>query len=175
LRLIHSGTIFAGKPSVGSWVVYGLGSMRSELPAYVRASDPGGLPTTEPKNWSAGFLRPFTRGRSSAPPLAGARPATAARDDARRARRQLEFVRSLKTWSHLQRHPENSELQARIAKYELAARMQTAVPERSTLLPNRARRKILYGLHDQTTAEYGKRCLSARRLVERGVRFVQVF
>jgi hypothetical protein len=174
LRLIHSGSFFAGKPTVGSWVVYGLGSMRDELPAYVVLSDPGGLPTDGPKNWTAGFLPAVYQGtpfRPSGSPVLHLDTPADVIPEARR--RQLDFLRSLNT-DHLARHPENSELEARITNYELAARMQTTVPEALDISHESKETQALYGLDRRDTAEYGKRCLIARRLVERGVRFVQV-
>jgi hypothetical protein len=175
LRLIHSGSFFAGKPSVGSWVVYGLGSLRDELPAYVVLSDPGGLPTDGTKNWSAGFLPAIYQGtpfRPSGSPVLHLETPADVLPEARR--RQLDFLRSLNA-DHLGRHPENSELEARITNYELAARMQTSVPEALDISHESKETQALYGLDHPDTAEYGKRCLIARRLIERGVRFVQVF
>jgi hypothetical protein len=175
LRLIHSGSFFAGKPSVGSWVIYGLGSLRDELPAYVVLSDPGGLPTDGTKNWSAGFLPAIYQGtpfRPSGSPVLHLETPTDVLPEARR--RQLDFLRSLNA-DHLGRHPENSELEARITNYELAARMQTSVPEALDISHESKETQALYGLDHPDTAEYGKRCLIARRLIERGVRFVQVF
>jgi hypothetical protein len=175
LRLIHSGSFFAGKPSVGSWVVYGLGSLRDELPAYVVLSDPGGLPVDGTKNWSAGFLPAIYQGtpfRPSGSPVLHLETPADVVPEARR--RQLDFLRSLNA-DHLGRHPENSELEARITNYELAARMQTSVPEALDISHESKETQALYGLDHPDTAEYGKRCLIARRLIERGVRFVQVF
>ncbi|HEX4073078.1 MAG TPA: DUF1501 domain-containing protein [Planctomycetaceae bacterium] len=175
LRLIHTGSFFAGKPTVGSWVVYGLGSMREELPAYVVLSDPNGLPTDGTKNWTAGFLPAIYQGTPFRPSGSPVLDLETPRDVVPEARRrQLEFLRSLND-DHLGRHPENSELEARITNYELAARMQTSVPEALDVSQESKETQALYGLDRPDTAEYGKRCLVARRLVERGVRFVQVF
>jgi hypothetical protein len=175
LRLIHSGSFFAGKPSVGSWIVYGLGSMREELPAYVVLSDPGGLPVDGTKNWSAGFLPAVYQGTAFRPTGSPVLHLDTPADVVPEARRrQLDFLRSLNA-DHLGRHPENSELEARITNYELAARMQTSVPEALDISHESKETQALYGLDHPETAEYGKRCLIARRLIERGVRFVQVF
>jgi len=175
LRLIHSGSTFAGRPAWGSWVVYGLGSMRRELPAYVVLSDPGGLPVDGTKNWSSGFLPAIYQGtpfRSTGSPVLNLDTPADVFPTARR--RQLAFLDEL-NGAHLRRHPENSELQARIANFELAARMQTSVPSALDISSETQATQEMYGLNNPETAEYGKRCLMARRLVEQGVRFVQVF
>jgi hypothetical protein len=174
LRLIHSGSFFAGKPTMGSWIVYGLGSMRDELPAYVVLSDPGGLPTDGAKNWTAGFLPAIYQGtpfRPSGSPVLHLETPADVLPQARR--RQLDFLKALNT-DHLSRHTENTELEARITNYELAARMQTSVPEALDISKESKETQALYGLDNPATAEYGRRCLIARRLIERGVRFVQV-
>jgi hypothetical protein len=175
LRIIHSGKAFPGRPVWGSWVLYGLGTVRRELPAYVVLGSPGGLPVDGVNNWSSGYLPAVFQGtmfRASGAPVAHLnRPAdvpAAARQN------QLELLGALNA-SHLRRHPRSSELEARVRHFELAARMQTAVPEVLDLSRETAETKRLYGLDDPKSAEYGKRCLLARRLVERGVRFVQVF
>jgi hypothetical protein len=175
LRIIHSGKLFPGRPVWGSWVLYGLGTVRQNLPAYVVLSDPGGLPVDGTWNWSSGFLPAVYQGtqfRASGSPVAHlARPAdvpAAAREN------QLALLDNLNA-THLKRHPRNSELQARIRHFELAAQMQTTVPEVLDLSKETRETKSLYGMDNPKSAEYGKRCLLARRLVERGVRFVQVF
>jgi hypothetical protein len=175
LRVIHSGKTFPGRPVWGSWVLYGLGSLRHELPAYVVLGDPGGLPVDGPNNWSAGFLPAVYQGtpfRASGSPVANlnspADVTQAARDN------ELAFLAELNR-IHQGRHAPDAELEARIRNYELAARMQTAVPTILDLSGETAETRRLYGLDDPQTAEYGKRCLLARRLVEAGVRFVQIF
>jgi hypothetical protein len=175
LRMIHSGKTFAGRPVWGSWVLYGLGSLRQDLPAYVVLSDPGGIPTDGPQNWSAGFLPAICQGtpfRPTGVPVANLHPPTNVPESARR--NQLQFLHELNV-AHLGRHPGNSELEARISNYELAARMQAAVPAVLDISNESPETRKLYGLDQPKTAEYGKRCLLARRLVEQGVRFVQVF
>jgi hypothetical protein len=175
LRCIHSGKTFAGRPAWGSWVLYGLGSMRQDLPAYVVLSDPGGLPVDGTNNWSSGFLPAVYQGtafRANGTPVANLTPPPDVPADGRR--NQLDFLRELNS-EHLRRHPGDTELEARIGHYELAARMQTAVPAVLDISKETEETKRLYGLDNPKTAEYGKRCLLARRLVEQGVRFVQVF
>jgi hypothetical protein len=175
LRVIHSGKTFVGRPVWGSWVLYGLGSLRQDLPAYVVLSDPGGLPVDGPNNWSSGFLPAVYQGtpfRAAGAPVPDLAPPPDVPPAARR--NQLDLLAGLNA-AHRRRHPHNSELQARIRQYELAAAMQTSVPEVLDLSGETAETRRLYGLDDPPTAEYARRCLLARRLVERGVRFVQVF
>jgi hypothetical protein len=175
LRVIHSGKVFAGRPAWGSWVLYGLGAERKELPAYVVLSDPGGLPVDGTNNWSSGFLPAAYQGtpfRAAGTPVAHL--ATPADVPAQARRNQLDLLNGLNA-AHLRRHPGNAELEARLGHYELAAKMQTAVPEVLDLSKETEETRKLYGLDDPRSAEYGKRCLLARRLVERGVRFVQIF
>jgi Protein of unknown function (DUF1501) len=179
LRLIHTGKIQAGRPTWGSWVVYGLGSIRDEMPAYVVLSDPDGLPVDGVRNWSSGWLpaehqgTPFRSGTKGAPVLNLETPAGIG-VEARTGR--LAFLNALNK-AHRTRHPgpDTAELDARIAQFETAARMQTAVPEALDLASEPAHIRRLYGLDDPVCGEYAARCLLARRLVERGVRFVQLF
>ncbi|QEH34430.1 hypothetical protein OJF2_29690 [Aquisphaera giovannonii] len=175
LRLIHTGKFQAGRPTLGSWVIYGLGTENRNLPAYVVLSDPGGLPVDGVRNWSSGWLpavyqgTPFRPGGSPVLNLeTPSRIPPAAREG------QLRFLGELNR-AHLRDHPGQSELEARIANYETAARMQTAVPEALSFAAEGPSTRRLYGLDDPATREYGSRCLLSRRLVERGVRFVQVF
>ncbi|REK19311.1 MAG: DUF1501 domain-containing protein [Planctomycetota bacterium] len=175
LRLIHTGKFLAGMPTWGAWVTYALGTENGNLPAYVVLSDPGGLPVDGERNWSAGWLpavyqgTPFRAGDSpvlnlQTPPGVSA----AARTN------QMQFLERLNR-AHLAQHPENSELAARLTNFEIAARMQTAVPDVLDISDETAETQSLYGLDNPATQEYGMRCLLARRLVEQGVRFVQVF
>jgi hypothetical protein len=175
LRMIHSGKVFAGRPTWGAWVLYGLGSLRRDLPAYVVLSDPGGLPVDGPNNWSSGFLPAVYQGvpiRATGAPIANLRPAPDLPPNAQS--NQLRLLQEL-NGLHLQRHPHNAELEGRISNYELAARMQTAVPSLLDISAESEETRRLYGLDNPRTAEYGRRCLLARRLVEHGVRFVQIF
>ncbi len=175
LRLIHSGKFLAGMPSWGSWVTYALGSENQNLPSYVVLSDPGGLPVDGERNWSAGWLpaiyqgTPFRAGKS---PVLNLHTPEGVSPEARR--NQLNFLERLNS-AHRDRHPENSELAARLKNFETAARMQTAVPGVLDISDETAETRSLYGLDDPKTAKYGTRCLLARRLVEQGVRFVQIF
>jgi hypothetical protein len=175
LRMIHSGKTFAGRPVWGSWVLYGLGSERQDLPAYVVLSDPGGMPVDGPRNWSSGFLPAVYQGtpfRATGAPVANLSMPAGVSLAARR--NQLQLLEELNS-GHLARFPGSSELQARVSHYELAARMQTSVPEVLDISQESAETRRLYGLDEPKCGEYAKRCLLARRLVERGVRFVQIF
>ena len=175
LRLIHSGKFLAGMPAWGSWVLYALGTANENLPAYVVLGDPGGLPVDGEKNWSSGFLPAIYQGtpfRSSSSPVFNLE--TPAGISPRARRNQLNFLGELNR-RHFEKHPENNELSARIANFETAARMQLAVPEALDLSRETESTKQLYGLDKPATEEYGTRCLMARRLIERGVRFVQIF
>jgi hypothetical protein len=172
---MNTGSILMGKPSLGSWVSYGLGTENQDLPAFVVLPDPGGGIKGGPPSYGAGFLPALYQGtpvRSGPDPVLDLRPpAGVDGDDQRRA---LGLIRELNDL-HLQARPEDQELAARIASYELAFRMQSAAPEAIDLARESEETRELYGLDDPRTAEFGSRCLLARRLVERGVRFVQVF
>ena len=175
LRLIHSGKAFAGLPVWGSWVTYALGTANANLPSYVVLGDPGGLPVDGDKNWTSGWLPAVYQGtvfRSGASPVLNLQLPEGTKPSARE--NQLRLLETLNR-RHLQRHPENTELAARIANFETAARMQTAVPEVLDLSQETKETHELYGLNRKESEEYGRRCLLARRLVERGVRFVQLF
>ena len=175
LRMIHSGKPLAGRPAWGSWVLYGLGSLRQDLPAYVVLGDPGGLPVDGTNNWSSGFLPAVYQGtpfRAGGAPVVNLTPPPDVPAAGRR--NQLRFLDELNA-AHLRRHPRDAELEARIGNYELAARMQTAVPAVLDLSGETEETRRLYGLDNPKTAEYGTRCLLARRLIEQGVRFVQIF
>lgn len=175
LRLIHSGKFLAGMPSIGSWVVYAMGTENVNLPAYVVLSDPGGLPVDGDKNWTSGWLPAVYQGtmfRSGGSPVLNLAPPEGALPGTRR--RQLELLAEFNR-KHIDRHPGNSELAARIANVETAARMQLAVPDVVDFSQETEETRKMYGLDNPTTKEYGTRCLLARRLIEKGVRFVQIY
>jgi hypothetical protein len=177
LRIIHSGKFQAGRPTWGAWVLYGLGSERQDLPAYVVLSDPGGLPVDGIRNWTSGWLPAVYQGtqiRSEGTPVFNLEPP--AEMPATALLNQRRFLDDLNR-SHLAAHPGNSELAARIRNFEIAAKMQTSVTEALDLAREPAHIKTLYGLDhaNKATANYARRCLMARRLVEQGVRFVQIF
>lgn len=175
LRLIHTGRLQAGMPVWGSWAVYGLGSENQNLPSYVVLTDPAGLPVDGERNWSSGWLPAIHQGtpfRSGNQPVLDLKTPQELTPQARS--NQLKFLESLNR-EHLSRHPQNTELQARLKNYETAARMQVAVPELLDFSKETEETRNLYGLDNPTTADYGRRCLLARKLVENGVRFVQVY
>ena len=175
LRLFHGGKFQAGRPTLGSWVIYALGTENRDLPAYVVLADPGGLPVDGERNWSSGWLPPVFQGTpfaSGPTPILNLKTPDDVTPGARR--RQLQFLDQLNR-AHQSRHAHNAELDARIRNFEIAARMQTAVPDLVDLRDETEATKKMYGLDKPDTAEYGTRCLLARRLIERGVRFVQLF
>lgn len=175
LYVIHSGQLRSGHPSLGSWCVYGMGSENQNLPAYVVLDDPAGMPVNGVENWTSGFLPPSfqgTRIRSQGAPILNLHPATA--DSSEVARLKRHFLGSLDQ-EHLRQHSGEERLQARIAAYELAARMQLAADEALSLSTENPKTLEAYGIGTPATDSYGRRCLLARRLVERGVRFIQIF
>ena len=172
---MQTGKSQPGRPSLGSWVTYGLGSESQNLPAYVVLTDPGGLPVDGVRNWSNGWMPPLFQGtvvRPTEPRILNLEPPAHLKGILQEE--NLGFLAQL-NHDHLARHPGEGDLEARIASYELAARMQTAAKEALDVSGESPATKQLYGLDDPVTREYGTRCLIARRLVERGVRFVQIF
>ena len=175
LRMIHSGRLFAGMPSFGSWISYALGTENRDLPSFVVLSDPGGLPIDGEKNWSSGWLPAVYQGtvfRSGSSPVLNLQSPEGVTAAVRR--NQLDYLGKLNR-RHASRYPENSELTARIANFETAARMQTSVPELLDLSGETQETRELYGLDNPAIEEYGARCLTARKLIEQGVRFVGVY
>jgi Protein of unknown function (DUF1501) len=175
IRFMNTGNPQPGRPALGAWLTYGLGSESQNLPAYVVLTDPGGLPVDGILNWSNGWLPPLYQGtviRPKEPRILNLNPPAHLRG--LRQKQNLELLADL-NHMHLARHPGENDLEARIASYELAARMQSAATEALDISGEGEATKKLYGLDDPRTAEYGTRCLIARRLVERGVRFVQLF
>ena len=175
LVMLTSGKIFPGRPTLGSWVCYGLGSENQNLPGYVVLRDPAGYPGTGATLWQSGWLTQMHRGTefsSQGPPLLNLQPGVPVLPAARRA--DQEFLAHIND-VHRQRYPDESVLEARIYNYELAARMQLAASEALDLALEPEHVKRGYGLEQPATAGYGTRLLMARRLVEQGVRFVQVF
>ena len=176
IRALINGRILGGRPSIGSWLTYGLGSETQNLPAYMALIDPGQLPVMGVENWSNGFLPAIFQGtviRAQEPRILNLQPPTHLSGAVQE--RALEFLSQLNE-RHFEQRPNELDLQARIRSYELAARMQTAAAEAMDLSKETKAVQKMYGMEDGgATAEYGSRCLIARRLVERGVRFVQVF
>lgn len=173
-----TGFVAPGSPSAGAWVSYGLGSMNRDLPTFVVLPDARGYAPNGPANWGAGFLpaqNQATMIRPAAPnPVRDLFPPQAdfLTDQAETEGRAI--LESL-NHAHLGRHPGDSRLEARIASYELAARLQRSAPEVLDLTRESAATKRLYGLDQTAAADFGRNCLIARRLLERDVRFVQVW
>jgi hypothetical protein len=175
LLQMNSGFLRQGYPCLGSWVTYGLGTVNQNLPAFVVLLDHRGGPISGPPNWSAGFMPAAYQGtqfRTSGDPVLNLSPPPEISRD--QQRNQLDLLAKLNQ-QHGATHPDNSELAARIASYELAFRMQANAPDAVDIAKETAQTKTLYGLDDPKTEKFGRRCLLARRLVERGVRFVQVY
>jgi hypothetical protein len=175
LFIMQSGRMLPGRPSLGSWVVYGLGSENQNLPAYVVLDDPKGLPINDIQNWQAGWLPGVyqgTRVRAEGAPLLNLTPSeewpNPVTDLARSLLHRLDA-------NHREARPGNPDLDARISSYELAARMQLTASDALDVSKERPETLEMYGLNDPATASYGRRCLMARRLVERGVRMIQIY
>ncbi len=177
LFMINTGEPRMGHPCVGSWVTYGLGSESRNLPAFVVMSDPlgRGLPKGHAQNWGAGFLPSVYQGTYLKPagvPIENMVPPAELAGE--RQRRQLDLVARLNR-EHLDRNPAERDLAARIESYELAYRMQAAAPEALDVEAEPEHVKRLYGLDRKPCTHFARQCLIARRLVERGVRFVQIY
>jgi len=171
---MNTGSRLGGDPGLGSWATYGLGSENQNLPGYVVMTELA-LPQAGPANWSNGFLPAHyqgTRLRSVGSPILDLNPPKyKTREHQRRALDQLAKLNA----KHAAAHPEHTELQARMESYELAYRMQMAVPGLIDLSSEPEHLQKAYGLERNETAAFGRQCLMARRLVEKGVRFVQIF
>lgn len=175
LYKIHSGRLFMGYPTLGAWTTYGLGSENKNLPAYVVLGDPLGPPKNGTRNWTAGFLPPLYQGtplRPTGAPILNLKPHYDQPSPVTEAATSL--LNNLDEL-HRKQRPYQSQLDARIESYRLAARMQLTASEALDLNRETAQTQQMYGIGQQRTDSYGRRCLLARRLVERGVRFVQIF
>lgn len=175
LYALNTGRQLAGRPTLGSWLTYGLGCVTQELPAFVALTDPRGLPLIGAENWANGWLPSVYQGtlaRPKDPRILNLDPPPQLRG--RPQESQLALLRRLND-NHLADRPGENDLSARIASYELAARMQLSAKEAFDVSCESPATKKLYGLDDPVTESFGTRCLIARRLVERGVRFVQIW
>jgi hypothetical protein len=172
---MQTGQLRMGFPSVGAWVTYGLGSESSSLPAFVVMNDYRGGPLGGPNDWGAGFLPAGYQGtlfRSAGEPIVDLKPPEGMTAEEERAR--LDALAKFNELD-MEKYPSSSELAARISSYELAYRMQGCAPEAIDLSSESKETRELYGLDDKVTESFGGQCLLARRLVERGVRFVQLY
>jgi hypothetical protein len=170
---MHSGRTLMGHPSLGSWVSYGLGSTNENLPAYCVLLQPEGTPEGGAPCWSNAYLPAVYQGtllRRGANPLLHLKPPSDITPSRQRA--TIDFIKQM---NEKDLDPSRTDLAARIASYELAFRMQSHAPEAVDLSKESERTKNNYGLNDKKTSDFGTRCLLARRLVERGVRFVQLY
>ncbi len=175
INAMQTGGILGGRPTAGSWLTYALGSESQELPAYVALTDPRGLPVRGVGNWSQGWLPSLYQGtavRSAEPRMANLDPAPHLRGAAQS--QYLDFLGELNR-AHLARHPAESDLEARISSYALAGRLQVAAKEALDIRGESEATRKMYGVDDPESGEFATRCLIARRLIERGVRFVQLF
>lgn len=172
---MNTGSIFIGKPSLGAWLSYGLGTANRNLPSFVVMTDPRGGPIGSASNWSAGYMPAAYQGtlfRSVGSPLLDL--ATPEGTSDRTQRRSLDLLKALNE-AHLQQRPENSELAARIESYELAYRMQSEAAAAVDLSRESAATLDLYGINSPRTADFGRKCLVTRRLIASGVRFIQLY
>ena len=172
---MNTGSVLAGRPSLGSWVSYGLGTENQDLPAFVVMQDEPATVINGPRNWGSGFMPAVYQGTRITPssePIANLNPPEDVSSEQQHGK--LDFLNSLNR-NHALAHGGHSELEARIASYELAFRMQAQAPEAVDLTKESAATTQLYGMDEKPTAEFGRMCLLARRLVERGVRFVQLY
>ena len=171
---MNTGSRLGGDPGLGAWVNYGLGSLNENLPGYVVMTELA-LPQAGPANWTSGFLPAdyqATRLRTEGSPILDLKPRSYRSRQHQRA--QLDQLAML-NHAHAQAHPEHADLAARMESYELAYRMQTSVPGLVDLSAETAATQSAYGLDNEATAQFGRQCLMARKMVEQGVRFVQIF
>ncbi len=172
---MNSGRILSGSPCLGSWATYGLGSVNENLPGFVVMLDPSGGPISGAKNWSSGFMPASFQGtvlRSGGTPILDLEQPKGITREMRR--KQLDALKAYNT-EHQAPRIDNTDLAARIASYELAFKMQSAAPEATDLSKESPKTLEMYGVGEKRTDEFGRRCLLARRLVERGVRFIQLY
>ena len=175
MLMMNSGKILSGSPCLGSWVNYGLGTVNQDLPGFVLMLDPRGGPISGAKNWSSGYMPADYQAtvlRSQGTPILDLAPPAGMPKQVQR-----ELLDTLRAYNEEHRKPrvDNSNLAARIASYELAYKMQSAAPEAVDLSQENEATQKMYGLDDTKTEPFGRQCLLARRMVERGVRFVQIY
>jgi uncharacterized protein (DUF1501 family) len=172
---MNTGNVVIGKPSLGAWLSYGLGTLNQNLPAFVVMTDPRGGPISGASNWTAGYMPAVYQGtlfRGKGSPLLDL--ATPAGTSDRTQRASLDLLKQLNE-DHQRTRPGDSELAARIESYELAYRMQTSAVDVVNVDKEDAKTREAYGLNDKQTADFGRKCLITRRLLEKGVRFIQLY
>ena len=175
MLMMNSGSVLSGKPSLGSWVNYGLGSENENLPGYVVMLDPTGGPISGAKNWTSGYMPAAYQGvvvNASGTPILDLKNARGMKREEQRA--MLDALNKY-NGRHLSARTDNSNLSARIASYELAYKMQMSAPEAVDFGSEPEHIKQIYGLGEKRTEDFGRKCLLARRLVERGVRYIQIY
>jgi hypothetical protein len=175
----NSGFILPGYPCMGAWISYGLGSMNKDLPTFVVLPDARGFAPNGGGNWSAGFLPAAHQGTmiraSSANPIYDLFPPKSASYITPESEPDSLAVLNQLNQRHLEGHAGDSQLEARIASYELAAKLQVSAPEVMDISKESAATRALYGIDDIKTQDFGRNCLVARRMLERGVRFIQIW
>lgn len=175
MLMMNSGELLSGSPSMGSWLTYGLGSENENLPGFIVMLDPTGGPISGPKNWSSGYMPAYYSGtvmQSQGVPILHLKPPAGMTREVQRT--LLDSIAEYNQ-AHYAARSHNQDLAARISAYELAYKMQKHAPEAVDISGETKETLALYGLDDPKTDEFGKRCLLARRLVERGVRFIQLY
>jgi len=175
MLMMNSGRILSGHPALGSWITYGLGSENQNLPGFVVMLDKTGGPISGPKNWASGYMPAAYQGtviKADKHPILHLQPP---RDLSESAQRRLLDTLRERNQDHMATRSENSELAARIASYELAFQMQTHAPEAVDFTRETKTTLEEYGIGQSRTDDFGRKCLLARRLVERGVRFIQIY
>jgi uncharacterized protein (DUF1501 family) len=175
MLMMNSGKVLSGSPALGSWVNYGLGSENENLPGFVVMLDPSGGPISGAKNWSSGYMPATYQGtvfRTNGAPILNLAPPEGISLEMQR--RLLDSIQQANQ-THLSQRLGNDDLTSRIASYELAYKMQSTAPEAVDLSTEDERTLKLYGIDRDETKDFGTRCLLARRLVQRGVRFIQLY
>ncbi len=175
MLMMNSGKILSGSPALGSWVNYGLGSENENLPGFVVMLDPTGGPISGAKNWSSGYMPATYQGnvfRTEGAPILDLAPPSGISPELQRE--LIDSIQDANT-RHLVTRDGNDDLASRIASYELAYKMQSTAPEAVDLSTEDERTLKMYGVDQEQTRDFGTRCLLARRLVQRGVRFIQLY
>ena len=175
MLMMNSGSLISGKPSLGSWVNYGLGSVNQNMPGYVVMLDQTGGPISGAKNWTSGYMPASYQGtvfRSKGDPILNLQHS---KGMSRKEQRQVITSLNQLNSEHLKGREDNSDLSARIASYELAYNMQSTAPEAIDVDSEPQHVKDLYGLDGSQTDDFARKCILSRRLVERGTRFIQIY